>query len=291
MAQKTRRAVRDAVISTQEKRTRQRRNLGFAILGFVFMLVLLAPAIWNGMEDLLGEEHLFDLPTQIAFLIADAFSCYAGSARSLCGKDNVTCSTIGRGFETFPSDRKMINPSHNAQSTSSFTEEVKLIPRWSIAARFPGVRLHAVPVLGDPACLPAPSICRPIAAPLASAFTFALSWSTLAALYVLMVGYVSRDAPRRSMSTRLWVVICLALPGGIGSVLYFLLRQPVVARCPSCGTSIHTEFHFCPQCAYQVSAACGNCYRGVRITDVYCVYCGHSLAADNMPSRLRAFQS
>ncbi len=27
------------------------------------MLVLLAPAIWNGLEDLLGEEHLFDLPT------------------------------------------------------------------------------------------------------------------------------------------------------------------------------------------------------------------------------------
>ena len=48
------------------------------------------------------------------------------------------------------------------------------------------------------------------------------------------------------MSTRFWVVITLAMPGGIGSVLYFLLRQPVVARCPSCGTSIHAEFHFCP---------------------------------------------
>jgi hypothetical protein len=69
VAQKTRRAVRDAVISTQEKRARQRRNLGFALLGFVFLLVLLAPAIWNGVEDLLGEERLFDLPTQIALLI------------------------------------------------------------------------------------------------------------------------------------------------------------------------------------------------------------------------------
>jgi hypothetical protein len=69
LAQKTRRAVRDEVISTQEKRTRQRRNLGFAILGFVSMLVLLAPAIWSGMEDLLGEEPLLDMPAQIAFLI------------------------------------------------------------------------------------------------------------------------------------------------------------------------------------------------------------------------------
>jgi hypothetical protein len=132
---------------------------------------------------------------------------------------------------------------------------------------------------------------RPSTAPFGLRFYFALSWSTLSALYVLMVGYVSRDAPRRNMSTRLWVIVCLAMPGGIGSVLYFLLRQPVIALCPSCGTSIHAEFHFCPQCAYQVSAACGNCYRGVRITDVYCVYCGHSLATDNMPSRLRAFQS
>ena len=70
LTQKTRRAVRDAVISTQEKRTLQRRNLGFAIVGFVFMLVLLGPAIWTGMEDLLEEERLFDLPTQLTFLIA-----------------------------------------------------------------------------------------------------------------------------------------------------------------------------------------------------------------------------
>jgi Double zinc ribbon/Phospholipase_D-nuclease N-terminal len=181
----------------------------------------------------------------------------------------------------------MTSPPHNAQSISSFSEEVKLIPRWSIAAAalafvfmqyffwviLPAHRLH------------------PSTAPFSLRFYFALSGSTLVALYVLMAGYVSRDAPRRSMSTRLWVVICLALPGGVGAVLYFLLRQPVVALCPSCGTSILTEFHFCPQCAYQVSAACGNCYRGVRVTDVYCVYCGHALAADNMPSRLRAFQT
>jgi hypothetical protein len=164
----------------------------------------------------------------------------------------------------------MISPSHNAQSTSSFTEEVKLIPRWSIAAAtLAFVFMQYLYWVILPAYRLSLHV-RPIAAPIGVRFYFALSWSTLAALYVLMV---------------------VALPGGIGSVLYFLLRQPVVALCPSCGTSIHTEFHFCPQCAYQVSAACGNCYRGVRITDLYCVYCGHSLAADNMPSRLRAFQS
>jgi len=181
----------------------------------------------------------------------------------------------------------MINKDSTAEATSAFTEEARLIPSWSIvAAALIFVFMQYLFWVIIPARRPHPST-----APFGVRFYFALSWSTLAALYVLMVGYVSRDAPRRAMTTRLWVVVCLAMPGGIGSVLYFLLRQPVVARCPSCGTSIHAEFHFCPQCAYQVSAACGNCYRGVRITDLYCVYCGHSLASDNVPSRLRAFQS
>lgn len=181
----------------------------------------------------------------------------------------------------------MINQSQNAQSASAFAEEVKLIPRWSIAG---AALLFVFMQYLSWVILPAHRL-KPSTAPFGLRFYFALSWSTLSALYVLMIGYVSRDAPRRNMSTRLWVIICLALPGGIGAVLYFLLRLPVVALCPSCGASIHVEFHFCPQCAYQVSAACGNCYRGVRVTDLYCVHCGHSLASDNMPSRLRAFQS
>ena len=73
LAQKTRRAVRDAVISTQERRMRQRRSLGLAIIGFVFLLVVLAPALWNGIEDLLAGEHLFDLPTLLAFSVLMLF--------------------------------------------------------------------------------------------------------------------------------------------------------------------------------------------------------------------------
>ncbi|MGC2398128.1 MAG: zinc ribbon domain-containing protein [Acidobacteriaceae bacterium] len=181
----------------------------------------------------------------------------------------------------------MISQSQSGENDSAFAEELKLIPRWSIVA---AAALFVFMQYLSWVILPAHKL-KPSTAPFGLRFYFALSWSTLSALYMLMTGYVSRDAPRRNMSTRLWVIICLALPGGIGAVLYFLLRLPVVALCPSCGTSIHAEFHFCPQCAYQVSAACGNCYRGVRITDVYCVHCGHSLASDNMPARLRAFQS
>ena len=101
VTQKTRRAVRDAVISTQEQRSRHRRNLGLAILSFVAMLVLLGPAVWTGVEELLGEEPLFDLPTQITFLIGMLFLAMLAALIAVWkGQHNVQHDR--RGFETFP---------------------------------------------------------------------------------------------------------------------------------------------------------------------------------------------
>ena len=62
---------------------------------------------------------------------------------------------------------------------------------------------------------------------------------------------------------------------------------PVVSRCPACSTHVQSDFHFCPQCDYRLTASCGNCFRTVRATDQFCTQCGHELAADHMPARLR----
>jgi hypothetical protein len=105
LAQKTRRAVRDAMISTQEKRSRQRRNLGFAILSFVFMLVVLGPAVWTGVEELLGEEPIFDLSTQITFLIAMLFLAMLAALIAVW-KGQHSVQHDRRGFETFPPAEK-----------------------------------------------------------------------------------------------------------------------------------------------------------------------------------------
>jgi len=123
-------------------------------------------------------------------------------------------------------------------------------------------------------------------APLGIRIYLDLSWGLLASLYFLMVGYVSKDAPRRGMSTRFWVVVCLAMPGGIGAVLYFLLRQPEVSRCAACSTHVQGDFHFCPQCGFQLTASCGNCFETVRVADQFCTRCGHELAQDHLPARL-----
>ena len=165
--------------------------------------------------------------------------------------------------------------------TIQVDEDERMIPIWSIIAAtlafllveyyfwmvFPANRHHHPSALG-------------------LRLYFNLSWGTLAALYFLMIGYVSKDAPRRAMSTRFWMLICFVAPAGIGAVLYFLLRQPIVSRCPACGTHILSDFHFCPQCNYQLTASCGNCFRTVRATDQYCTRCGHELSVDHMPARL-----
>lgn len=164
----------------------------------------------------------------------------------------------------------------------SLNEDERLFPVWSIAAAgaafllveyyfwfvAPGQRHHPAPALG-------------------LRLYFNLSWGVVSSLYFLMIGYISKDSPRRGMSSRFWIVVCIVMPAGIGVVLYFLLRQPEVSRCPACGTHVLSEFHFCPQCNYQLTASCGNCYRTLRATDHYCTRCGHEIEKDELPRRLR----
>src|SRR5882757_5944898 len=115
------------------------------------------------------------------------------------------------------------------------------------------------------------------------------SWGTAIASYVLLIGYISRDVVRRGMSAGVWMLIVLVMPGGIGAIVYFLLRQPILTRCPSCSTEIASSFHFCPQCQFQTRPVCGRCFHGVQITEVYCVHCGHDLVENAAPARLRTY--
>ncbi len=121
----------------------------------------------------------------------------------------------------------------------SVNEEERLIPVWSIVAAalaFVLVEYYFWIVAQDQHHHPP--------GPLGLRIYFNLSWGVVASLYFLMIGYISKDAPRRAMSTRFWMLICLVGPPGIGAVLYFLLRQPPVSRCPACGTHVQCDFHF-----------------------------------------------
>jgi hypothetical protein len=177
------------------------------------------------------------------------------------------------------------NRQYNGTQPEGFSAELRMIPLWSVAA---GVVAFTFMEWVMWVLVPAHRH-HPPNLSLGFRLYINISIGALAALYMLMIGYISNDSPRRGMSTPLWMLVAVVIPSGIGAVLYFLLRLPVMALCPACNARIEGEYHFCPQCAYQVAPCCGNCHRTARVTDLYCVYCGHHLAEDHPPARLHAF--
>jgi Double zinc ribbon/Phospholipase_D-nuclease N-terminal len=177
----------------------------------------------------------------------------------------------------------------NRQASDASSERVngddglKMIPLWSI---FLAIAV-SVGVLIYFNSVPQPAHRRPGTLPMHWIFLYTMV--TALASYILLLGYVSRDVRRRNMPATLWLLIVLVMPGGIGAVVYFLLRQPIVMRCPNCTTELAATVHFCPQCQFQVAPVCGQCFRSVQITDVYCAQCGHEVAEDHAPARLRAY--
>jgi len=133
-------------------------------------------------------------------------------------------------------------------------EDTRLIPVWSIVvaiAAFVLVEYYFWMILPASRIIIRPSV-----------FTSTSAFRGRVGRSLLPDGGLRQpDAPRRAMSTRFWIAICFVMPGGIGAVLYFLLRQPEVSRCPACSTHVQSDFHFCPQCNYQLAASCGHCFR------------------------------
>ncbi len=101
------------------------------------------------------------------------------------------------------------------------------------------------------------------------------------AIYVLLIGYVSRDAKRRAMRHVLWTLLAIFVPNGIGIILYFVLRNPLLVPCPTCGLGAKPGFAFCPQCGSALGLACPACRRAVEMGWANCAYCGAKLGAQS----------
>ena len=65
---RTRRAIRVADENRREQSERERRTLGISLFAGGAMFVLLAPVLWDSLDDLIGGEHFSDLPTQVALI-------------------------------------------------------------------------------------------------------------------------------------------------------------------------------------------------------------------------------
>jgi double zinc ribbon protein len=155
-------------------------------------------------------------------------------------------------------------------------DEIRLIPKWSVAlavAIFAAVQatVHLYLVRHDHNLPPRGFL-----------IFWSVAWGTVLGVYTLMVGYVTRDAKRRGMNLALWTPLVIFMPGAIGLVLYFLLRQPLLSTCPQCSASVVPGMNFCPQCRFQLAPTCPQCQRTVRITDSFCGNCGENLTADHV---------
>jgi RNA polymerase subunit RPABC4/transcription elongation factor Spt4 len=162
-----------------------------------------------------------------------------------------------------------IMPSLN-ENRSVLAREIKTVPLWAWAlAVIPFVAAQwyfNFEIVGHPHAPPA--WVRPL---------FGLLAGVGGAVYLLLIGYVNRDARRRGMSPLLWTLVAVLVPNLLGILLYFVLRQPPVRSCPECGSAVRTEFNFCPRCSYKLAPSCPQCQRVVGVNDDYCPYCGGPL--------------
>ena len=150
-------------------------------------------------------------------------------------------------------------------------EEVRLIPWWAIGLAvviFIGFQVLMHTILARPEHHPPPLPLRTF---------FSIMGGAILAFLVLLIGYVNRDAKRRGMNTALWTLLVIFIPNAIGFIIYFLLRQPLMVKCPQCSSMAHPSFNFCPKCKYNLRPTCPSCRRAVQVGDTFCPYCAREL--------------
>ena len=120
-------------------------------------------------------------------------------------------------------------------------------------------------------------------APVLARFLVPIMLPLAAAGYTLLIGYVYGDARRRGMRYVMWTLLAIFLFNGIGIILYFILREPLLAYCSRCGSGVRHGFPYCPRCGANVLPACPACWRVVEIGWSHCAWCGANFAAPGHP--------
>ena len=132
-------------------------------------------------------------------------------------------------------------------------EDTRLIPVWSIVlaiVAFALLEYYFWLVLPQQQHHPPP---------LGFHIYFSLSGGVLVALYFLMVGYISKDAPRRSMSSRFWMLICFVMARCFTSCCVSLrsrVARPAPRMCRATSTSARSAITGLPPTAATATARC-----------------------------------
>lgn len=164
----------------------------------------------------------------------------------------------------------------------SFARELRVIPRTARIIAFSCYAVFAI-------CLyfliiPADKEPGTIATwPLAGQLAFSLLIPLVLLGIIAFWGYIYGDAKRRGMRPVMWTLLAIFVPYAIGIILYFILRDPLPAECPTCRTLVLAKFAFCPQCGRILRPNCPQCGRTLEPGWVNCGYCGTKLPVLQRP--------
>lgn len=100
------------------------------------------------------------------------------------------------------------------------------------------------------------------------------------AALILLIFYVNADLKRRGMNRVLWTLLVIFVPNGIGFIIYFFLRKPILQSCPKCSVNVQGDFAFCPSCGERLSESCPACKRVIETGWARCAYCGAGLRGE-----------
>jgi zinc-ribbon domain len=170
-----------------------------------------------------------------------------------------------------------------------FWDEFKIVPRWLVAlvillfilAQVIGYVVNTHGLANNGEIFPPELKNDPALASLALAGIIT-ACALVIAPFLLLFGYVNRDAKRRGMNSTLWTLLVILLfPAyfAIGFIIYFLMREPLPYPCPQCGTTVGARFNFCPNCKCNLYPSCPQCKHEVAESDKFCPFCGNDLKA------------
>ena len=165
-----------------------------------------------------------------------------------------------------------------AHEKPTFASEFRVVPQWlvSLVIGLYGLALAIMVYVtrAVPDALPQPLMSKPALLQLLAMFGIVTSLAIFMGAFILLIGYINRDAKRRGMSPTLWTVVAIFVPYLVGAIVYFVLREPLPFGCPRCGRLVNAQFNFCPACQCNLRPNCPNCRREIRPGDRFCPHCG-----------------
>jgi len=197
----------------------------------------------------------------------------------MSGKESGSGAGIGSAWN----ERMRLIRQRRKRERWRFRDELAVIPRWMVIAlaiifviaQILAMLINVFGVANNGVMWPEGY--GPVVASLALAGLITLG-AVFIFPWILLLGYVNRDAKRRGMNSALWTLVCIILMPAyvlLGFIIYFLVREPLPYECPKCGATVGPRFNFCPNCRCDLHPSCPNCGHEIVESDKFCAFCGH----------------